>query len=570
MKPWVLQSRSGIQLTYDAPDGVNSAHVYPRRASNGSTVIVYGHETGLRIVWYAGRKFKPVTADATNNHGKSKSNGQGSHDVEMQTDIRLCYKIILSSQSPAQISQSESSHVLYCLLHPDWEVHHIAITFTDQQEDSVEDGNDDDQQDSAIPDPTWTFLVASTSDTAAGLLLVHQVPVHGKSISSSPQDIVLLRRERLRLPLSAAKLAFNPSLSPSEPRRKKILDSKWIMGGRSVLALLEDGEFGIWDVEAVGPSSSSTNKNPIKGQANVAGIVGASITRFAVTGRFPSLELSGNSKTSSGQTELAPATPHTRKVRARGLFGGSDDKGQVQHGDVSTIKGKISVSQLGGNTKSESAILSYNSNQVYIPSVTAFWHAAANSGKNFLKVGTYSGPVVLPTIAGANGLVNEIALLPSFPNQRAIDYQAKDIPNFLASTSTRLILFVQPLADGSSTEGAAAVSLSRELALQGLEESIAIDNGELDVDALDRILDQMESSRALVPAPTAAVGAGGSNKATPNFGRSVVAFEDEDVDMLSPTPVRFGTVGSWKPSATTATAASRRTTTNTTQRKLFS
>ncbi|RMZ85372.1 hypothetical protein DV737_g777, partial [Chaetothyriales sp. CBS 132003] len=695
MKYSVLRSRSGIQLSYDPPDGVISAHVYPRRASNGSTVIVYGHGTGLRVVWYAGRNFKAPVEEAPISNGQSKSNGRGSSldaeiidlddsDDEAQTtkapiavsfedeeeevdpsepyghvlrhlDIPLgaaalhlaqpeapldsldanCYPAVLQDNLAVAVACSDLSiRLITCPLQPRppgldnpsvfgvqiVQIQHgsagfhqsfvtsIALTFTDQREDSAGAG-----QDSTLTDPTWTFLVASTSDTATGLLLVHQVPVHGNSLSSNPQDLVLLRRERLRLPLSIAKLAFNDSLPPSErhstllitapdascakiyqvfphlqstskrrksnatidsmssrgslasqgsqngkilvgllpgfvssadasvpARRKRVLDSKWIMGGRAVLALLEDGEFGIWDVEAVGPTSASASKNPIKGQTNIAGIVGASITRFAVAGRFPTAELSWEtSKASSVPTGLAPATPHTRKVRARGLFQGADDLAQLQQGDTSTVQGSISVTQISSSPRNESAILSYDSSLVYIPSVAAFWHAAATSGKNFLKVGTYNGPVPLPAIAGTNGPFNETALLPSFSKQHAAGYRAKDIPNFLVSTSTRLILFVQPLGDASSADGAEAAS-SRELVLRGLDESVAIEHQDLDVDALDRILDKMESSRA-----------------KPNFGKSV-GFGDMDVDMLSPSPARFGAVGSLKSSATT------------TQRRLFS
>ncbi|RMZ89808.1 hypothetical protein DV736_g2970, partial [Chaetothyriales sp. CBS 134916] len=700
MESSVLQGRSGIQLSYVPANGVVSAHVYPRRASNGSLVIVYGHETGLRVVWYAGRKFKPQEDEAPNSNGKSKSNGHGSHDIEVidlddsddesqttkapvaatfeaeeeEVDPLEAYRHVLRhldihlGAAALHLAQPEASldsldanrypevlqdnlvvavacsdlsiRLVTCPLQPPRpeldspsvvgvqivKIQHgsagfhqdfvtsIAMTFTDHQDDSTDD---DDQQDSTLPDPEWTFLIASTSDTAAGLLLVHQVSVHGKSLSTDPQDLVLLRRERLRLPLSAARLAFNDSLSASErhstvlitvpdascakiyqvfsglqstnnrrksnatidsmssrgslhnpssqngkillglvpgfvsstdaslpARRKRVLDSKWIMGGRAVLALLEDGEFGIWDVEAVGPTSTSANKNPIKGQTNIAGITGASITRFAVAGRFPTAELSSEiSKASSVPTALAPATPHTRKLRARGLFQGSDDRPQLQQGDMSTVKGNISVSQISSRPQNESAILSYDSSLVYIPSVAAFWHAAATSGKSFLKVGTYNGPVLLPAVAGINGPLNDIALLPSFSKHHPDDYRTKGIPNFLVSTSTRLVLFVQPLGNGSSAEGAEAGSSSRELVLRGLGDSLAVEKRDLGVDALDRILDKMESSRGLAPASaTAAAGAVGGGKAKPNFGKSV-GFEDMDVDMISPSPVRFGAAG---------------------------
>lgn len=50
-----------------------TAKAYPIPSPNGSTVILYGHDSGVKIIWRGGRKFKPQTASAAH----PKTNGSG-------------------------------------------------------------------------------------------------------------------------------------------------------------------------------------------------------------------------------------------------------------------------------------------------------------------------------------------------------------------------------------------------------------------------------------------------------------------------------------------------------------
>ena len=52
--------------------------MYPVSSSNGSTVILYGHDNGVKIVWRGGKKFKPQQPDSA---AHSKTNGAGSAAV---------------------------------------------------------------------------------------------------------------------------------------------------------------------------------------------------------------------------------------------------------------------------------------------------------------------------------------------------------------------------------------------------------------------------------------------------------------------------------------------------------
>ncbi|PYH90566.1 hypothetical protein BO71DRAFT_433752 [Aspergillus ellipticus CBS 707.79] len=58
-RPLVRPRDDGLQLSYQLPHRVHAAQGYPILAPNGSSIIVYGYETGLKVVWRGGRPFAP-------------------------------------------------------------------------------------------------------------------------------------------------------------------------------------------------------------------------------------------------------------------------------------------------------------------------------------------------------------------------------------------------------------------------------------------------------------------------------------------------------------------------------
>ncbi|KAK2741382.1 hypothetical protein FQN57_005667 [Myotisia sp. PD_48] len=82
----VVRSRKGdLQLSYPFPHRVYDSKVYPIQSPNGSTVIIYGHDFGIRILWRGGRNFKkqdpPNPAKQQNT-----ANGTVQEDVVMILD----------------------------------------------------------------------------------------------------------------------------------------------------------------------------------------------------------------------------------------------------------------------------------------------------------------------------------------------------------------------------------------------------------------------------------------------------------------------------------------------------
>ena len=472
----------------------------------------------------------------------------------------------------------------------------IALTYTAEIDDATGDTEDQSSK--------WSFLVASTSCTGSGLLLVHQIPVGGNRLSSEKEDMVPIRRQHLRLPLISAKVAFNTSLYPAErhstlliilpdascvkvyqvfrqppfnrsrrgsmgttdsasstrstpglganngrflitllpefslstaqdpnQRRKSVLDAKWILGGRAIIVLLQGGEWGVWDLEAAGPVSSTSSQNLIKGQGNVSGIVGGSWTKFAIKGNLPSItNVSKSAKSGpTSATGLVPATPHTRKVQAQGLFQGSKE---VTRSADAPQSGSISTTPSNETRNDESIIINYGTQNIYILSILSYWKSEATSKSAFAA--SSSGSLVLPSLRTGGEVIGSISFLPQFSKQQSALFGARTSPNFLAHTPTRLILFVSPLVE-SSEDAEPSTELTRPLPLnlENTDQSL-LQHGDLDVDGMDRILEGMDSpvqpsfqaGNKSLPRPTS----------KPNFGKSVGFARDVDMDMTPDVP----------------------------------
>ncbi|PGH06730.1 hypothetical protein GX51_02171 [Blastomyces parvus] len=83
--PVVRQRENGLQLSYQLPHRVYDTKTYPIQASNGSTIIIYGHDLGIRILWRGGRAFKSPQPQVAEQE-QPKPNGMSNDDVIMIID----------------------------------------------------------------------------------------------------------------------------------------------------------------------------------------------------------------------------------------------------------------------------------------------------------------------------------------------------------------------------------------------------------------------------------------------------------------------------------------------------
>ena len=617
-------------------------------------MIVYGHETGLRAVWYGGKSFKePDTNPAKVNGNKEEpmvidlddeepqrpdaSSAQAAfEDDEGGVDPQEPYPEVLRyldiplgasvqrlaiPESPEQL-QSKIVVVAACTdltirlvtipLDPpapeisgflQLDVRTLKISGPGSHQDLItgiaatcyenEEELGENDTTSAI-----SLLIASTSCTGSGLMLIHRIPITAGRFSAAANDLLPIRKVHLRAPLMSASLSFNrasaqtkrrsmllitipdapcvkvydpfpqplssrsrrgsiattdsasstrswPTSEPSngkilitlqsdfrsrdqtgpEPRRKRVLASEWILGGRSIITLLEDGEWGIWDLEAAGTTASTKNQNLIKGQANVAGIVGGGSTRFAVKGQLPSATASSKHIQNSQSTSngLVPATPHSRKTRAEGLFNGSPAVSSHQASDIQN--GHLVVKSSATTKNEESVLINYGSQNMYIPSILSYWKASTESSTTAHN--NYA--INVPVIRTAGQTLNSINLLPSLENQKRDNFlQDRTPPNVLVSTDSRLILLVQPLTIASTSNSSAP-----QMTFSDLGRSItAFGGSNHELDNIDHMLDTMNA-----PNPQQVKFAAASKeRAKPNFGSSVMLGEDVEMGNDSPAP----------------------------------
>ena len=371
-----------------------------------------------------------------------------------------------------------------------------------------------------------TLLVTFTSDSTVKVYQVFQQshPRDRRGSNATNDSVSTTRSTRSS---SADRGRFLITLLPPfrqedvevAQRRKRVLDAKWIAGGRAVIALLEDGEWGIWDLEAVGPTSSTSGTNLIRGQQNISGIHGGSLTRFAVRSNISPLagtkQKFSNSQTQPTSGSLAPMTPSTRKVRSEGLFHGSKLNNDTTTPSTQQT-GTIYVQDKSSDRAyhDESVVISYANENIYLPSILSFWKGEAR-------------PVRLPNVRLGGQIPRSIGLL---PNPASSDNPFSDntspIPDFFVQTTHRLILSLNPL---SSRAGSADVSTQ---AVSSPSDQTLLVSGDLDVAGMDRMLDDM--------------GGAAASKKINLFTKSVgfrlnEGDDDGDVDMTaSPTPSKAG------------------------------
>lgn len=157
--------------------------------------------------------------------------------------------------------------------------------------------------------------------------------------------------------------------------RKTILDAKWVSAGRAILVLLQDGEWGIWDIEGVGPGAS-------QGLLGPQGIKGGSLSQFSLSGFIEGANVKPRSAPPQTGSRFAPMTPGTRK--SVDLFG--------NRGMTGPVRGQISVLEVPSPSPTkptdESIVFWLGESFTLLPSLSKYWVTAKNSERGNLFAGT--------------------------------------------------------------------------------------------------------------------------------------------------------------------------------------
>lgn len=155
--------------------------------------------------------------------------------------------------------------------------------------------------------------------------------------------------------------------------RKPIVSAAWVAHGHAIIVLLADGQWGVWDIDRAGSTTSV-----LGGWSATPGVRGAALTAFNISGHIEGTSPLRNpvaSTRKSAEGEFVPMTPHTRRDALASTFSGKVEGLVALRGGVEVVQ---QCSVRGNNTSSESAVLWLGGADyivAVIPDVARFWDA---------------------------------------------------------------------------------------------------------------------------------------------------------------------------------------------------
>ncbi|KAF2466717.1 uncharacterized protein BDR25DRAFT_327795 [Lindgomyces ingoldianus] len=255
--------------------------------------------------------------------------------------------------------------------------------------------------------------------------------------------------------------------------RKPIIDAAWAADGHHIVALLADGEWGIWDSDRSGPSP------PIDPSSfSVRGFVGnADLNRASIAATSP--------KTRNSRNTLAPMTPNTRRVKQETLFSG------VAATSSTPSRGGISIASLHsptGDGPEDSVIIWYGSEVYRVPNLAQWWSRTASGGGG----GSLHGSG-LSRIQGLALYGEAITVIDQFDTTTRDARMA--IPrDSLILTDYRLIITASTASKpGLNLMGVFEQERAEEEEIRKTDQAL-LARGALDLGGMDRLLEDMDGS----------------------------------------------------------------------------
>ncbi|KAI1657050.1 hypothetical protein F4813DRAFT_89558 [Daldinia decipiens] len=84
--PRVRRTAQNTQYTYTLTRRIHAVQTYPVLSPQGATILIYGHESGITIIWRGGRRFKPQVSKEAERGPTTKQNGKPPADAVMIID----------------------------------------------------------------------------------------------------------------------------------------------------------------------------------------------------------------------------------------------------------------------------------------------------------------------------------------------------------------------------------------------------------------------------------------------------------------------------------------------------
>ncbi|KAL8779195.1 MAG: hypothetical protein Q9194_001576 [Teloschistes cf. exilis] len=259
---------------------------------------------------------------------------------------------------------------------------------------------------------------------------------------------------------------------------RRLLEAQWVLGGKAVLALFTDGEWGVWDLEGAGPRPPSDTQAPTPPTFGLFADftpLGSAIPGTSTRTASSSEKGVGISRTA----KLAPTTPGTRRFRQENLFFGHAEQ------PVGLSRGGVSVVSNEGTKSDESILLWHSSsnsssNIIAIASLRKHWANRVRGSGNLFSNRAKCEVRIMSNFTMGGEKCNGICLLPTSNQSIATDLPEHDI---LVSGESRFVIAATPL----SRQQRDTITRSRSHAIQATLD----DQRDLDLDGMDRVLASM-------------------------------------------------------------------------------
>ncbi|KAH8668632.1 hypothetical protein BX600DRAFT_510709 [Xylariales sp. PMI_506] len=76
--PRIRRTAQNTQFTYNLNRRINTVQTYPVLSPQGASIVIYGHQDGVTVIWRGGKPFKASVYEASSRGTKSKQNGSNA------------------------------------------------------------------------------------------------------------------------------------------------------------------------------------------------------------------------------------------------------------------------------------------------------------------------------------------------------------------------------------------------------------------------------------------------------------------------------------------------------------
>lgn len=303
------------------------------------------------------------------------------------------------------------------------------------------------------------LLIADSS----GIVRIYDPLAPRKRNNSTSGAFVALFRTRFENVKSS--VPFPPTLAA----RKPVLDAAWVADGHGLLALLADGEWGIWDMNRTQSSDPSA--------FSLRNFVGTSESDKASSGI-------SSPKSRSGRSSLVPMTPNTRRRTQEVLFQGSTSSAIPTRGGVSVA----SLASYNGEPALESVVIWYGKEVYRLNDLAKYRARAASSNAG----NSLPGPG-LAQVHDIPLLGESIVSVSQFDTTRREARMA--VPrDVLISAEHRVI--ISTVTNQPETRDAASLSMEERVEEEDTRraDQALLARGELGLEGMSRLLGNMGGS----------------------------------------------------------------------------